>query len=268
MSSIQRYSTYPPTVFLGLHFANTSLIPLATGSVSSSETFLLLTRPVYQSPSLEPLFVTIPIVAHIASGVGLRFLRQSRRARLYGAETREQRKKLRSKNPISVQSLLGYAFVPLLGAHVLVNRLVPLQVDGGSSGVGLGYVAHGIAKAPWSMGIGYAIFAGVGVWHFVGGWAWWFGWKEVIQFKRRRGESSGANGGYLGSPEGAELLKRKNRRRWIVNGISIVGTGLWLAGGLGVIGRGGEGFGWEGKSWDQIYRQVPLLGSFLLSGDI
>ncbi|KAK2846359.1 hypothetical protein FQN49_005797, partial [Arthroderma sp. PD_2] len=55
LSAIQKYSTYPPTLFLGLHFTNTALIPLATQSVPESETFLLLTRPIYQAPGLEPL---------------------------------------------------------------------------------------------------------------------------------------------------------------------------------------------------------------------
>ncbi|KAF3480985.1 uncharacterized protein GIQ15_06332 [Arthroderma uncinatum] len=265
LSAIQKYSTYPPTLFLGLHFTNTALIPLATRSVPESETFLLLTRPIYQAPGLEPLIVYLPILAHVTSGLVLRYLRQSRRARQFGAETREQRKAFRSTaKPPSVQAILGYAMVPLVGSHILVNRLVPLYVDGGSSGVGLGYVAHGIARSPWLMGIWYAALTGVGVWHFVGGWAWWFGWREVLVTKKAAsGRLPGANGGYLGSEKGAELYQRKKRRRWIVNGVSLVGTALWLAGGLGVIGTGGLGMGWEAKGWDAVYSQVPLLGGLL-----
>ncbi|EEQ29960.1 hypothetical protein McanMca71_006234 [Microsporum canis] len=268
LSAVQKYSTYPPTVFLGLHFTNTALIPLATRSVSESETFLLLTRPIYQAPGLEPLIVYLPILAHVTSGVVLRYLRQSRRARQFGAETREQRKAVRSAvRPASVQAILGYATVPLIGTHILVNRLVPLYVDGGSSGVGLGYVAHGIARSPWLMGAWYAALTGIGVWHFVGGWAWWFGWREVLVTRKTapsRTSSSGANGGYLGSQKGTELYQRKKRRRWIVNGLSLAGTTLWLAGGLGVIGTGGLGVGWEAKGWDAVYSQVPLLGSLLV----
>ncbi|KAK2737908.1 RNA methyltransferase tRNA(m5U54)methyltransferase [Myotisia sp. PD_48] len=261
--SIRQYSTYPPAVFIGLHFANTSLIPLATRSVADSETFLLLTRPIYQAPSLESILVYLPILAHVASGVALRLIRGSRRARLFGAETRADRKSLKSSQPASTQARLGYVLMPLLGAHILVNRLTPLYVEGGSSGIGLGYVAHGFARFPWIMSLGYAAFVGVGVWHFVGGWAWWCGWREVLVSRPADEKKAGANGGYLGSPAGAELYKRKQRRKWIVNGLSIVGTALWLAGGIGVIGQGGLGSGWEAKNWDLLYRQVPLFGRLL-----
>ncbi|EFR05511.1 hypothetical protein MGYG_08526 [Nannizzia gypsea CBS 118893] len=269
LSAVQKYSTYPPTIFLGLHFTNTALIPLATRSVADSETFLLLTRPIYQAPGLEPLIVYLPILAHVTSGVILRYLRQSRRAQQFGAETREQRRAIKSAGrPASVQAMLGYAMIPLLGSHILVNRLVPLYIDGGSSGVGLGYVAHGIARSPWFMGACYAALTGIGVWHVVGGWAWWFGWREVLVTRRAApgGSSSslGANGGYLGSRKGTELYQRKQRRRWIVNGLSLVGTALWFAGGLGVIGAGGLAVGWEAKAWDALYSQVPLVGALLV----
>ncbi|OJD09467.1 hypothetical protein ACJ73_10291 [Blastomyces percursus] len=127
LSTLQRTSTYPPTVFLTLHLTNTSLIPLLTNSIPASEPYLLL--------------VTLPILTHLASGVALRILRARRRARLYGAETRAQRHELRAsghwRRP-SAQAWLGYLLLPLLGSHVLVNRVVPVVVDGGSSGVGLG----------------------------------------------------------------------------------------------------------------------------------
>lgn len=241
------------------------MIPLATQSVSSSETFLLLTRPIYQSPGFEHLLLTVPVLSHIASGLALRYIRQSRRARLYGAETREQRKELRKSVLPSVQARLGYVLTPLLGVHVLVNRLVPIWVDGGSSGVGLGYVSHGFSKLPWLMGSYYIALVGAGVWHVVGGWAWWMGWRGAASglAVKTRGQTSGANGGYLGSAAGSELMRQKKRRWWIINGLVIAGTGLWLAGGLGVIGEGGPGSGWEAKNWDMIYSQVPLIGKYL-----
>jgi len=55
------------------------------------------------------------------------------------------------------------------------------------------------------------------------------------------------------------------RRRWyIINGLAALGTGVWLLGGLRIL-AGGLGDGWEGKNWDAIYSQVPLLGKSLLS---
>ncbi|OJD13825.1 hypothetical protein AJ78_05748 [Emergomyces pasteurianus Ep9510] len=264
LSTLQRTSTYPPTLFLTLHLTNTSLIPLLTNSVPASEPYLLLTRPFYQSLAFEPLLLTVPVLTHLASGVALRILRARRRARLYGAETRAQRHEIRAsrnwKRP-SVQARLGYLLLPLLASHVLVNRVVPVYVDGGSSGVGLGFVAHGIARAPRVVGLWYAALVGVGVWHVVGGWAWWMGYgRQLTETGIGAGKSKGPNGGVLGS---LEWRRRSRKVRWTVIGISAAGVGLWLAGGLGVVGRGGEGMGWEARGWDKIYREVPLLGRVL-----
>ncbi|EER28267.1 hypothetical protein D8B26_004586 [Coccidioides posadasii str. Silveira] len=265
LSQVQRYSTYPPSIFFGLHLVNTSLIPLATQSIEASETYLLLTRPIYQAPVLEPALLTVPILAHIASGIALRFVRQSRCARLYGAETRQQRKALRRSNRSSIQAKLGYFFVPFLGLHVLVNRIGPWYVDGGSSSVGLGYVAHGVARSPWTVGAWYVAFVGIGVWHFVGGWAHWMGWREMATLDRAMEKRRGATAGFLGNPQQVERLHRQKRRRWIIAGSTVAGTALWLSGGLGVVGRGGLGSGWEAKTWDNIYSQIPLLGPYLVS---
>ncbi|KAL1981246.1 hypothetical protein VTN96DRAFT_2845 [Rasamsonia emersonii] len=262
LSAIQKYSTYPPTFFLVLHAANTSLIPLVTRSVPSSESYLLLTRPFYQSPSLEHVVLTIPILAHIASGVALRSIRARRRARLYGAETRSQRYLIKSWPNPSLQAKLGYLMIPLLGTHVLVNRAVPLAIDGGSSGVGLGYVAHGFARSPLFWNIFYMAFVAASVWHSVGGWAAWMGWRVTTR-RTERSQSKGPNGGYLGTMETSEERRKKRRTRWIVHGLAALGTALWLAGGLGVVGHGGPGSGWEAKNWDELYKSVPVIGGWL-----
>ncbi|KAL2005037.1 hypothetical protein VTN00DRAFT_2887 [Thermoascus crustaceus] len=262
LSTLQKYSTYPPTLFFVLHIANTSLIPLATRTVPASEPYLLLTRPIYQAPSLEHVVLTVPIITHVVSGITLRSIRGRRRARLYGAETRAQRYLLKSWPKPSVQARLGYALLPLLGVHVLVNRLVPLAVEGGSSGVGLGYVAHGFARSPAFWNLYYIVFVAAGVWHIVGGWATWMGWR-VTTARHTRGESGSIHGGYLGYMESPEQTKRKNRMWRIVHGIAAVGTAIWLAGALGVVGRGGPGSGWEAKNWDALYRSVPVISGWL-----
>ena len=262
VSALQRYSTYPPTLFFALHFANTSLFPLATRSVPDSETYLLLTRPIYQSPGLEHVILTVPILIHIASGITLRNLRSSRRARLYGAETRVQRYSLNFWPRMSLQARLGYCFVPFLGAHVLVNRITPLIADGGSSGVGLGYVAHGIARNPVFWNVYYVTLAAVGMWHIVGGWGAWMGWR-VTTAQKERGYKKCSMESYLGHTESEEQVKRKRKMWWIVNGVAALGTTVWLAGALGIIGRGGQGSGWEASGWNEIYKQVPIFGPWL-----
>jgi Protein of unknown function (DUF1691) len=239
---------------LALHVTNTSLIPLATRSLSSSESFLLLTRPVYQSPFLEHAILTVPVLTHIVSGVALRSIRSQRRARLFGAETRKQRSLIRSLPNPSLQAKLGYTLAPLLGIHVLVARVVPLFVDGGSSSVGLGYIAHGIARRPVFWRPFYIAFVAVGVWHTVGGWAAWMGWKVT---------TSWTNDGSIGSIKRNEKTQKRRRVRWIVQGIAALGTALWLAGGMGVVGRSGRGSGWEAKNWDELYRNVPAIGCWL-----
>lgn len=156
---------------------------------------------------------------------------------------------------------LGYALVPLLGTHALVNRIVPLIVDGGSSSVSLGYVAHGFARSPIFWNLYYLVFVTVGVCHIVGGWATWLGWG-VSTSRRERGNRDSL-AGYLGSSQSVQRLKRQRKMWWAVNGIAAVGASVWLAGALGVIGRGGEGSGWEAKGWNEIYNQIPVIGRLL-----
>ncbi|KAJ5110715.1 hypothetical protein N7532_001250 [Penicillium argentinense] len=261
LSGFQRYSTYPPTAFFILHFANTSLIPLMTQSIPASEPYLLLTRPVYQAPGLEHLVLTLPVLTHIVSGIALRNIRATRRARLYGAETRAQRDLLSFWPRVSLQARTGYFLAPLIGLHVLVNRAMPYMVEGGSSGVGLGYVAHGIARSPVFWNIFYVLFVTASVWHFVGGWTTWMGWRVTTARKER--SSKGSLEGYLGYPENQDRAKRQRKIWWVVNGMAAMGAALWLAGALGIVGRAGEGAGWEAQGWNEMYRQVPAIGKWL-----
>jgi tRNA (guanine26-N2/guanine27-N2)-dimethyltransferase len=60
-----------------------------------------------------------------------------------------------------------------------------------------------------------------------------------------------------------EEVEKRRKMWWIVHGISALGTAIWLAGGLGIVGRGGRGSGWESKNWDDIYRNVPVIGCWL-----
>ncbi|KAL3469374.1 hypothetical protein BJX99DRAFT_241472 [Aspergillus californicus] len=262
LSAVQRYSTYPPTFFAALHFANTSLIPLATRSVSESDNYLLLTRPIYQSPVFEHAVLTAPILAHIISGIALRNIRSSRRARLYGAETRDQRYALSFWPRMSVQARLGYVFAPLLATHVLVNRAVPIRVEGGSSGVGLAFVAHGIARSPVFWITYYHVFVFVGVYHILGGLASWMGWR-ITTARKTRGSKKGSLDGHLGPTESEQHVKRRRRMWWNFNKISAIGACVWLAGALWIVGSGGEGSGWEARGWNDIYSQVPVVGSWL-----
>lgn len=241
--SLQKYSVLPPTLYLTMHYANTALIPLWTQSVSESDKYLLLTRPYYQSFPLEPLLIFLPIITHVASGVALRIYRRRIAARRHGAETHAQRKRIPWPK-VSLTSALGFMLYPMFVAHMLSMRIIPKQVEGSSAGVGLRYFAHGIAHSPWIGNASYAAFVSVASWHFVTGAA------KFLKVSREYITQAGEDG--------------KKRRKWrgrVVNGVVAMVAGVWIAGGLGIVGRAGKGVGWEASNWNKIYKAVPILGS-------
>lgn len=145
-----------------------------------------------------------------------------------------------------------------------MNRVTPVLVEGGSSGVGLGYVAHGIQRSPIFWNVFYVIFVAASVWHFVGGWATWFGWRVTTVRKERSGKGSlGSLEGYLGYTENRDRQRRVRKVWWVVNGIAAVGAAIWLVGALGIVGRGEAGSEWEVQGWDTLYSHVPVIGNWL-----
>ncbi|EXJ81038.1 hypothetical protein A1O3_07326 [Capronia epimyces CBS 606.96] len=243
LSAVQKYTTFPPTLFLAMHYTNTALIPLVTRNVREADSYLLLTRPYYQSFPLEPLLVFAPVALHVASGIALRIYRRRIIAKRHGAETHAQRKSVPWPK-VSLTSALGYLLYPLLVGHVLVMRITPNKVDGSSAGVGLRYFAHGIAHNPLIGNLGYATFVTIASWHFVTGAA------KYLKLSRDYITEGGHDG----------TLRRKWRSRFI-NAVAATVAAVWIAGGLGVVGRAGTGTGWEAKNWDKIYEAVPLVGA-------
>lgn len=270
VTRVQRWSTYALSIFTGIHIANTSLLPLFTRSVPASESYLLLAREIYQTPITEPLFVALPIAAHVAAGVALRLVRRSQNLQRYGGATPAVRPQKHSttssasstssaldrRSPwphASVISWSGYGFALFLSAHVVLNRLLPLHVEGDSANIGLAYVAHGFAKHPATSYIAYTGLLGLGCGHMVWGWAKWVGLAQLagwhIDLKsvtRNKNE---------------DVRRRKRRRRiWLsVNATAVLATALWAAGALGVVARGGKMDGWVGKVYDGLFATVRLL---------
>ena len=246
---IQKYSSYAFSAFTVAHIANTSLIPLATGSVHASEGSLLLTRPYYQSwPIAEPFLIIIPLMAHIGSGLALRLYRRNVNASRYGAETRSEKKQYRDQlwPAVSGISKLGYLSVPLLVGHTFINRGIPDQFPGGSTNIGLSYVSHAFAKHPIVSFSGFAALISVTVFHATWGWAKWLGYTPDQT-----------------TATGYERQIAKKRRWYIINGVASAVTALWMAGGFGVIGRGGEAGGWVGRIYDEMYQRIPLVGQWM-----
>lgn len=249
LTQVQKYSSIAFSAFATAHIINTSIIPLVTQSVPSSEPYLLLTRPYYQSwPIAEPLVVIAPLAAHIASGVGLRVYRRNLNAKRYGAETRSERRTFRASlwPKVSGISKLGYLGVPLLLGHTFINRGIPNQFPGGSSNVNLSYVAHAFAKHPAVSFTGFSALIVVLVFHSTWGWAKWLGLTpdQVTSL-------------------GAERQELKKRRWYTINGLAAGVVALWMAGSFGVIGRAGPAAGWVGKMYDEMFQRIPVFGRWV-----
>ncbi|KAL5382706.1 hypothetical protein PMIN06_009464 [Paraphaeosphaeria minitans] len=236
LTRIQQYSSYAFTVFAAVHLTNTSLIPLLTRSVPEANRYLLLTRPYYQSAVAEPLLVALPLAAHIASGVALRFYRRRHTLKRYGAETHTDRKTIPWPS-LSGTSALGYALVPLAGFHVWTTRILPPYMHGDNSMISLSYVSHGFALHPLVSFGGFVALVSVGTWHIVWGCAKWLG----------------------STPAESPRHLTKKRRFYAINGLSLALTALWLAGSLGIVGRGGKTGGWIGREFDELYNAMPLI---------
>ncbi|KAJ0123842.1 dimethylguanosine trna methyltransferase [Diaporthe amygdali] len=270
LTRIQRYSTYALSIFTGLHIANTSIIPLITRSVPASEGYLLLAREIYQTPLTEPLFVALPIAAHIASGIALRLVRRSQNLKRYGGATpavlptRSSTGRSTASSgsagatsawpPLTWVSASGYGFAAFLAAHVAMNRLLPLHIEGDSSNIGLAYVAHGFAAHPATSYVAYAGLLTLGCGHMVWGWAKWIGLAQLAGWRadiKTLGTTRDRN---------EDVRRRKRRRRiWLwINGTAVAATAVWAAGALGVVARGGRADGWVGKAYDELFAAVGL----------
>ncbi|KAJ4349770.1 uncharacterized protein N0V89_008388 [Didymosphaeria variabile] len=241
LTRIQKYSSYAFTVFASFHITNTSLVPLLTRSVPESNRYLLLTRPYYQSSLAEPILVALPLAAHITSGIALRFYRRHLSLKRYGAETQTDRKTI-PWPALSGTSALGYALVPLAGWHVWTTRILPTYLHGDNSMISLSYISHGFALHPIVSFGGFIALVSAGTFHFVWGWAKWLGFSPA-----------------QASPTESRRHLTKKRRWYTINGISIALTGLWLAGSLGIVGRGGETGGWIGREFEELYSAMPLI---------
>ncbi|KAI0172988.1 DUF1691-domain-containing protein [Hypoxylon sp. FL1284] len=247
---IQRYSSYTFTLFAGIHLTNTSILPLIYQSVPYSEPFLLMAREVYQTHLTESLLVTVPILAHVASGVAIRLLRRRQNLKRYGGATpgmwalrhkdaNPSSGRIRIWPHLSYVSMSGYAFLGLLASHVGMNRVLPLVVEGDSSNVGLQFVSHGFARHPLPPWIAYTLLLSVGVGHMVWGYAKWFSAAPPINWKKTTVDK--------------QLYKRRRRAWWQINGVAAAVTILWAAGGLGVVARAGAVEGWLATVYDNIY---------------
>lgn len=257
LSRLQKYSSYAFTAFGLAHIANTSLIPLLTRSVPDSERYLLLTRPYYQGLPAEPLLVILPLWTHVLSGLALRIVRRNLNAKRYGDDGGSKGDKTTTTTSffssdfwprVSGISKLGYPFLYLLAGHIFVNRGIPNQLPGGQSNVNLSYVSHAFAKHPVVSYVGFSALIGVGVLHMTWGWAKWLGLTPD----------------QVTGVQGTDERQLAKKRRWyVINGLAAAVTGLWMAGGFGVVGAAGKAPGYVGRMYDEMYRRIPVVGRWM-----
>lgn len=146
--------------------------------------------------------------------------------------------------PLSWISVSGYVFTVTVGLHAFVNRVLPLLVEGDSANIGLAYVSHGFARHPAVAWVAYGSMLVAGCGHMVWGWARWLGVADKAGLWT------------IGTRE----VRRSERRTWLtINGVVVLVTGLWAAGGLGIVARGGATLGWVGKVYDGLFDKIPLL---------
>ncbi|KAG6002669.1 hypothetical protein E4U54_000818 [Claviceps lovelessii] len=265
LTRLQKYSSYAMGIFTALHLTNVSLIPAMTRTVPSSETFLLMTREIYQTTLSEPLIVFVPVLAHVGSGIALRLLRRWQNMERYGGRTPglhalgQLRDSLSGESNggavrlwprLSWISVSGYALTVCYGAHVFMNRVLPLLVEGDSSNIGLAYVAHGFARHPLTSYGAYLALLGTASGHMVWGMAKWLGWApSTNSWRGERGVVVVAD----------KKTRRRRRTKWLgVHGVAVGVAVLWAVGGLGVVARGGLAEGWVGKVYDGLFEHVGL----------
>lgn len=246
MTRIQKYSSYALSLFTGLHLVTVSLIPAVTRSVAASETYLLMTREIYQTTLTEPLLIALPAVAHVGSGVALRLVRRCQNVRRYGGSGAASSSPW---PPLSYISRSGYVFSLFFAGHVFMNRLLPLAVEGDSSNIGLAYVAHAFARHPFIVQLAYSGLILAGSWHMVWGAARWLGVSSSSRDLIREDSKV-----FTDKP-----ALRRRRKRWLSISAAAVGTSLlWALGGMGVVAKGGAAEGWIGRLYDDLFARAGL----------
>ena len=186
--------------------------------------------------------MALPLAAHVSAGIALRLYRRRQALHRYGAETHRDRKTIPWPS-LSGTSALGYLLVPLASFHLWTTRILPLYMHGYNSMINLSYISHGFALHPVVSFAGFTALVGVGAWHAAWGWARWLG-VAPAQVKE--------------TDSGRHLTKK--RRWYAINTAAFLATSLWLAGGLGIVARGGKTEGWVGREYDELYKSIPLLG--------
>lgn len=256
VTRLQRYSSYTFTLFASLHFTNTAIIPLVYRSVPYSEPFLLMTRELYQTRISEPLVVGLPVVAHVLSGLAIRVLRRNQNKKRYRGHSNPgtwSLEEAKSTLPLSSSyksgsriwpifsniAASGYVFAVFLTSHVAMNRILPMLVDGDSSNIGLGFVAHGFARHAPSAYTAYTILLSVGTGHMVWGMARWLDFAPPANWKKMTFEKA--------------TRRRQSRAWWTIQVTAVSLIAVWAAGGLGVVAQAGPAQGWLAGVYNNIY---------------
>lgn len=133
----QRLSAYAFTSFLAIHVTTTGLLPLVVPP-DAVENSLMISRVFYQNPVIEPILIFGSVTSHVLSGVVLRALSGT-------FHSGDSSGRPWSRHFTAVQ-LTGYLLCPFLLTHVLMLRILPTYMFGGSEGFGLKFLGHGFMR--------------------------------------------------------------------------------------------------------------------------
>ncbi|KAK9355487.1 hypothetical protein V1523DRAFT_404844 [Lipomyces doorenjongii] len=209
---VHKYSSYSFTAFLSLHLATASAMPALLG-IDAADNGIVLARVLYQVPIVEETLVFGSLAAHLISGAVLRIHKVRRDKRWYSRRLKMSR-----------ISFTGYLLAPLVTAHVVVTRVIPLIKEGDSSIISLRYISRGFVRSrltSWSL---YTAMLGLTVYHVGYGWSRWL---RIRKYTRVR-----------------------------IAGVAVFALGIW---GLRVVSKGCNMAEWLGKKYDMMYEMAEGL---------
>ncbi|KAJ8102522.1 hypothetical protein POJ06DRAFT_298865 [Lipomyces tetrasporus] len=205
---VHKYSSYSFTAFLSLHLVTANAMPALVG-IDAADNAVVLARVLYQMPVVEETLVFGSLAAHLISGAVLRLHKIRRDKRWYSRRLKMSR-----------ISFTGYLLAPLVTAHVVVARVIPLIKEGDSSMISLRYISRGFVRSrlvSWSV---YTAMLGLTVYHVGYGWSRWL---RIRKYTRVR-----------------------------IAGVTVFALGIW---GLIVVSKANIA-GWLGKKYDAMYEMA------------
>jgi hypothetical protein len=202
LQTMQRYSSYAFSGFLGLHFANTCIVPLTTWfssktAISNIDNGFMITRQIYRPTlAVESSLIFAPLFVHIACGVMLRatriidLYREPIPARHDGL-TRISlinylaQPHIRARLTLNLSDIAASGYITWLcvALHIYTVRNIPWKYAGeGETSITI--VTYALQKHPVLFYTLYYTLISAGVFHVISGWGKWLELTGTPRAKR------------------------------------------------------------------------------------